>query len=53
MSKPDRETQIKKLRRRIEDFLRKCDVQILIKVANLIGVRVPRELKEDDVSKQQ
>lgn len=60
-TKPDKETQIKKLRRRIEDFLRKCDVQILVKVAELIGIRVPRELKkelkkelkEDDVSKRQ
>lgn len=56
-SRPDKETQIKKLRRRIEDFLRKCDVQILVKVADLIGIRVPRELKskskENDVSKRQ
>lgn len=56
-SRPDRETQIRKLRRRIEDFLRKCDVQILVKVAEVIGIRVPRELKDepkkDDVSKHQ
>lgn len=54
-NKPDRETQIKKLRRRIEDFLRKCDVQILVKVAEFVGLKVPKDLKNknNDVSRRQ
>ena len=46
MKKEDEVRQITKLRRRIEEFLRKSDVKILIKVANFLGIKVQKDLKE-------
>lgn len=38
--------QIKKLRRRVEEFLRKGNITILIKVADLLGVKVQKGLEK-------
>lgn len=38
--------QIKKLRRRVEDALRKSDVKTLFQVAKLLGLRVQRDLEK-------
>jgi len=42
----NRAEQIKKLRRRIEEFLRNCNVGTLIKVANFLGIRVQKDLQK-------
>ena len=42
----ERSDQIKKLRRRIEDFLRKSDVKTLIKIAEFAGIQVQNGLKK-------
>jgi len=38
--------QLRKLRRRIEDLLRHTTPFMLIKIANLCGVNVPKALRE-------
>ena len=45
--------QIKKLRRRVEDALRKSDVKTLLQVAKLLGLRVQKDLEKikNDISK--
>ena len=39
-------TQSKKLRRRIEEKLRRCEVDDLIKIADSLGVSVQKKLRE-------
>ena len=38
-------TQVKKLRRRIEEFLRQTRPEILIQIADKYGVKVPKNLR--------
>lgn len=38
--------QIKKLRRRVEDALRKSDVKTLFQVAKLLGLRIQKDLEK-------
>lgn len=40
------EAQVKKLRRRIEEVLRKSDVRILIMIADLLNIKVQRDLRD-------
>lgn len=41
-------SQMKKLRRRIEDYLRKCeDIDKFIKIAEFLGILVQKNLKKD------
>lgn len=41
--------QIKKLRRRIEDYLRKCDnINKLISIAEFLGIHIQNDLKKKD-----
>jgi hypothetical protein len=39
-------TQRKKLRRRVEEKIRRCKVEELIKIADYLGVRVQKKLRE-------
>ncbi len=41
--------QIRKLRRRVEECLRKADVYTIIKIAQFLGVRIQKDLKNLDV----
>lgn len=40
------ETQLKKLRRRIEEFLRHTTPKVLIIVADTCGIKVPKTLRD-------
>jgi hypothetical protein len=40
------EQQVKKLRRRIEEVLRKSDVRILIMIADLLNIKVQKDLRD-------
>ncbi len=46
--------QIKKLRRRVEDALRKSDVETLLQIAKLLGLRVQKDLEKikNDISRK-
>jgi len=41
----EHENQLRKLRRRIEDFIRKCTLPKLIEVADLLGLPVQKNLR--------
>jgi hypothetical protein len=40
------EKQARKLRRRIEDFLRHSTPDVLIKIADVCGIKVPKKLRD-------
>jgi 3-deoxy-D-arabino-heptulosonate 7-phosphate (DAHP) synthase len=40
------QAQVKKLRRRIEEILRKSDVRILIMIADLLNIKVQKDLRD-------
>ncbi|GAG36286.1 unnamed protein product [marine sediment metagenome] len=44
MNVPMNVLQVKKLRRRVEDALRKSDIKVLLQVASLLGLRVQQDL---------
>lgn len=46
MNMDEEKVQIKKLRRRVEDYLRKTDNIMLIKVADLIGIKIQKGLEK-------
>ena len=46
------ENQVKKLRRRIEEFLRNTTPEMLIKVADLCKINVPENLRQRFMSKE-
>lgn len=45
-TQPIQQIQMKKLRRRIEDYLRKCEDIKLIKVAEFLEIHVQKDLKK-------
>jgi hypothetical protein len=45
------EIQLKKLRRRVEHFLRNTNVEMLIRVAMFCGIKVPQNLIKKYMSK--
>ena len=54
MSNPDLlEKQKRKLRRRIEDYLRHTAPQTLIRVADLCGIPVPKTLRDEYVGEDE
>ena len=40
------EKQVRNLRRRIEDYLRKCNIRTLIMVAEFLGIKIQKDLKD-------
>jgi len=45
------EFMLRKLRRRVEEFLRNTTPQMLIKIANLCRIKVPKKLEDKFTSK--
>ena len=43
---PQAENQIRKLRRRIEEFLRNTTPEMLIKIADACNIKVPENLRK-------
>ena len=46
------DTQLRKLRRRIEEFLRNTTPEMLIKIADICKVHVPENLRKRYMSKE-
>ncbi len=46
------ENQIKKLRRRIEEFLRNTTPEMLIKIADACNIKVPQALRQRYIPKK-
>lgn len=46
------DNQLKKLRRRIEEFLRNTTPEMLIKVADICKIKVPENLRQRYISQE-
>lgn len=53
MDKPVEETQLIKLRRRIEHFLRNSTPEMVIRIAMFCGIKIPQNLIKKYMSKNE